>query len=383
VPLVLHRINLTQFRSYDALRLDTGGARMLVLTGANGAGKTNILEAVSLLAPGRGLRGAGLDALKNRNADAAEQFGVAADIETAEGHQLRIGTGSVRDGRKRVVRINGRDAKNQNELAAFMAAVWLTPQMDRLFLDGAALRRKFVDRLVLAFDPEHAARLNRYEKKLRERLRLLETGGGDARWLATLESGIAADGIAVAAARTDMLLHLEKYIALLATRQNLFPAPSVVMTGDIDACLSAMTALDAEDMFLRKLQDGRALDGASGRTMFGAHRSDVNVAYAAKQMPAGECSTGEQKGMMLSIILAHALMMQAEKGFVPLILLDEVAAHLDEARREQLLLQLSALDAQVWLTGTDAEIFSGLSRDAAFFHVTPAGITAQKKLVAV
>lgn len=370
MPLRLHKINLSQFRNYEALRLDAGVARAIVLTGDNGAGKTNILEAISLLVPGKGLRGAEATELKNRHADLSENWAISAELETAQGEKIRIGIGAAADGKRRAVRVGGKDAKNQRALSAYAAAVWLTPQMDRLFLEGPSARRKFIDRLAFSFTPDHVTQTGRYEKALRERLRILQNPRmNDPSWLATLEAQIAAGAVSIAATRGALINSLMRHGALLGAQAPLFPRPSLNMTGWVDAELENRPALDVEEELKEKLAKNRGLDRDSGRTHEGAHRSDLSAFYADENMPAAQCSTGEQKALLVSIILAHALMMKSEKGYVPLILLDEVAAHLDEARREQLFSVLSALEGQIWLTGTDARIFAPLRTNARFFHV--------------
>jgi DNA replication and repair protein RecF len=375
VALRLKKISLTNFRNYAALRLEIKDARIVVLAGENGAGKTNILEAVSLLAPGKGLRSADLGDMTTRYPETPAQstWAVAAELQNAAGDAVRIGTGLDRrsDGRqRRVVRIDGKDAGGQGALSAHVAAVWLTPQMDRLFLEGTAARRRFLDRLVFAHSPDHVTHLNRYEKNMRSRLKLL-TGeeAADPKWLDALEQQMAADAVSVTAARQHLLARLTYHLAELSAVQSLFPSPVMALSGKLDQLLAKSAALQAEEKLQDMLRSTRRLDAETGRTTEGAHRSDLIVHYADKNMPADQCSTGEQKGLLVSIILAHALMMQAEKGFVPLLLLDEVAAHLDDARRAQLFAHLRALDGQVWLTGTDAAIFRDLDADAAVFRL--------------
>jgi DNA replication and repair protein RecF len=375
VALRLKKISLTNFRNYAALRLEIKDARIVVLAGENGAGKTNILEAVSLLAPGKGLRSADLGDMTTRHPDTPAQstWAVAAELQNAAGDAVRIGTGLDRrsDGRqRRVVRIDGKDTGGQGALSAHVAAVWLTPQMDRLFLEGTAARRRFLDRLVFAHTPDHVTHLNRYEKNMRARLKLL-TGeeAADPKWLDALEQQMAADAVSVTAARQHLLARLTYHLAELSAVQSLFPSPVMALSGKLDQLLAKSAALQAEEKLQDMLRSARRLDAETGRTTEGAHRSDLIVHYADKNMPADQCSTGEQKGLLVSIILAHALMMQAEKGFVPLLLLDEVAAHLDDARRAQLFAHLRALDGQVWLTGTDAAIFRDLDAGAAFFRL--------------
>lgn len=389
MALCLKKISLTNFRNYDALRLDVKDARLVVLAGENGAGKTNILEAVSLLAPGKGLRGADLGDMTTRQPAGAPPavWAVAAELQSAAGDAVRIGTGLNRraDGRqRRVVRIDGKDAGGQGALSAHVAAVWLTPQMDRLFLEGTAARRRFLDRLVFAHAPDHVTHLNRYEKNMRQRLKLLtDAGTHDPKWLDVLEQQMAADAVSVAAARQHLLARLSHHLAELSSMQSLFPSPVMALSGKLDGMLSKSSALQAEENLQTTLRQTRRLDAEIGRTTEGAHRTDLTVHYADKNMPADQCSTGEQKGLLVSIILAHALMMQAEKGFVPLLLLDEVAAHLDDARRAQLFAHLKALDGQVWLTGTDAAIFRDLGGAAAVYKLADGDMRQETKPLGV
>lgn len=385
MPLCLQKLNLTQFRGYDALRLDlAGGAPLVVLTGPNGAGKTNILEAVSLLVPGKGLRGADLLEMKNRTAAPADCWGVAAEVETSTGLVTRLGTGLDRNSKRRTVRIDGKESRTQNELAKHMACVWLTPQMDRLFLEGPSTRRRFFDRLAFAFDPEHAARINRYDKTLRERMKLLQLErGSDPRWLDALEAQLAGEAVSIAAARLTLLSRLAHYVGKLGETQSGFPSPYIAISGWVEDAVQQRPALDVEEELKEKFKANRALDAQAGRSHEGIHRSDFLVRYAAHDMPAAQCSTGEQKGLLVSTVLAHALMMQGEKGFVPVLLLDEVAAHLDDARRNDLFNILAALEGQVFLTGTDASIFASLKGRARFFEVKEAHVRAQPQLEAV
>jgi len=357
---------------------------MAVLTGENGAGKTNVLEAISLLVPGKGLRGADLLEMKNRQAGPEDLWAVAAELETPEGTQVRIGTGLDRDFKRRLVRIQGKEAKAHAELSQYVSCVWLTPQMDRLFVEGASSRRKFFDRLVYSFESEHATRLNRYDKTLRERMKLLQdTPNPDPRWLDALEAQLSADAISIAASRLNLVSRLSHYVARLAERQSLFPSPYISLSGWTEGEVQRMPALAVEETLKERFKASRALDRHSGKSHEGVHRSDFLVRFAAKDMPSSQCSTGEQKGMLIAIVLAHALMMQGEKGFVPLLLLDEVAAHLDDARREELFSCLAALEAQVFFTGTDADIFTSLKAQARFFAVDGARVTPQRQLEAV
>lgn len=375
--VAVHRLDLSNFRCHRAARLE-GDGRCVVLTGPNGAGKTNILEAVSFLAPGRGLRRARLleidfDPLLagevDRSAAPAEgPWAVAARLETAAG-MIAIGTG--RDaagdgGDRRVVRIDGQTIKGQAALGQHLHLVWLTPQMDRLFQEGASPRRRFLDRLVFAFDPEHATRLSGYEQTLRERARLLRDGG-DAAWLAQLEQSMAEAGVAIAAARRDVAQRLDVIAAAMPVGP--FPVPRVSVTGTPEQWLDTLPSLAAEERLRAELAANRRIDAESGGAAVGPHRSDFVVSHAAKQVPAGRCSTGEQKALLIAVILAHARLQVELRGTVPILLLDEVAAHLDPIRREALFDAILSLGAQAWMTGTDPGFFAGLAGRAQFFNV--------------
>ncbi len=382
--LALHHLTLSLFRSHAAARLDLTrnrqAAQMVVLTGPNGAGKTNVLEAISLLTPGRGLRHAEGSEITTRATHGLEGWAVAALCERPDGQQVRLGTGlDVKSGRRRT-RIDGADAKGSNALAEVLSAVWLTPQMDRLFAEGISARRRFFDRLVFAYAPDHAPRLNRFEKLQRERLAVLtgEMRAPDEGWLRALESQIAGEAVAIAAARLTVAERLREHTEILQQRQGLFPVPDIAVRGAAEDMLMTMPAVDAEEKYALSLAQSRGEDRASGRTLYGVHRSDLVVRYAAKDIAADQASTGEQKALLLSLIIAHADMMRAEKGFVPLLLLDEVAAHLDDVRREQLFDILLGLGAQVFLTGTENAIFNSLEGTALFFDV-PSAPTPPKR----
>jgi DNA replication and repair protein RecF len=366
------RLTLTDFRCYARLRVDVQQAPV-VLTGPNGAGKTNLLEALSYLAPGKGLRRARL-AEPDRRAGGADagRWAVAAMVESASGACL-VGTGREADAaaERRSIRIDGANA-SQKDLSALLSLVWLTPEMDRLFMDGPSARRRFLDRLVFGFDPEHAGRVAAYEHVMRERARLLAEGSGDTAWLDALEDGMARHGIAVAAARGQAVARLDR---AAAEGVGPFPAARVAMAGELDQWLGAMPALAAEDRLRAALCSGRAHDAQIGGAIAGPHRADLAVRFAVKDRPAAECSTGEQKALLLSIILAVARELRAERGEPPVLLLDEVVAHLDGARRAALFDELAALGAQAWLTGTDDELFSGLRGRAQFFRVLDATLT--------
>jgi len=370
------RLALTDFRGYAAPRLDFA-ARPVVLTGPNGAGKTNLLEAISFLAPGRGLRRAKLGEIDRRvpparpTANSPGLWAVAATVLGARG-EVKIGTGreaSGETGDRRAVLIDGAPAKSQGALAEHLSVIWLTPQMDRLFLEGASARRRFLDRLVYGFDPGHAHRVGAYEQALRERARLLADGGADPAWLAALEARISENGIAMIAARRDTVARLD---AACAETVGAFPAARLDLTGETESWLDTMPALAAEDLFARRLMAARRADAASGTTTIGPHRADLAVRHGATHMPASDCSTGEQKALLIAIVLAFARLMARKRGDSPLLLLDEVAAHLDSMRRATLFAEIECLGAQIWLTGTDAGLFADLAGVAQFFAVADA-----------
>ncbi|MFH1158783.1 MAG: DNA replication/repair protein RecF [Pseudomonadota bacterium] len=383
MSLSLHKINISQFRNYEAARLDLTGTErhpsgIVVLTGSNGAGKTNILEAVSLLVPGKGLRGAEAKDMKNRAAGPEDLWAVSAEVETAQGLTVRIGTGLDREAGRRIVRINGKDVRRQSDLSGFVSAVWLTPQMDRLFLEGSPSRRRFLDRLVFAYEPDHVTRINRYDKTMRERMKLIQLDKpADPRWLSGLETQMSAAAVSAAASRIALLRRLQQHADALDAH---FPRPRLEAEGWVENELAARPAVDVEEELKNRLAAARMADRASGRTGEGIHRSDLRVTYAEKNIPAALASTGEQKALLVSIILAHALMMQVEKGFVPIILLDEVAAHLDETRRRQLFSRLRSLKGQIWLTGTDETIFSPLLDTAKHFRVDQGHIVGTARM---
>lgn len=381
--LAVRQLRLTDFRNYRQLRLDCG-LEPVVLVGGNGAGKTNLLEALSFLAPGRGLRRARLDEVGHRVRGEAPAAGmgttnwaVAATLDTPDG-RLAIGTG-LEPGRseggssRRVVRIDGRAAASQTVLGLHVAAVWLTPQLDRLFLDGPGERRRFLDRLVTALHPQHASDVAAYENALRQRARLLGEGNRDPHWFTALEDTMARHGVALAAARADTVHRLDA-----AARLGIgpFPRAALAMAGEVDGWLDTMAALDAEDRLRATLAANRARDAEAGTTCCGPHRSDLAVRHLDLDLPAAEGSTGQQKAVLVSIALAHARLVALSRGRPPLLLLDEIAAHLDAERRTALFDEVVALGAQSWMTGTDAELFAPLRGRAQVLCVADGSIAA-------
>lgn len=373
-------LRLSFFRNYVSARLDTGGASV-VLTGPNGAGKTNLLEAVSLLSPGRGLRGASLEDYTHRGGTDAGTgpWAVSADIpDTTTGNPIKIGTGADPDkpgSTRRIVRVDGETQKSQAALAEYLSIVWLTPQMDRLFLEGASGRRRFFDRLVFTFDPAHAGRLTRYENALRQRSKLLREGKGDAAWLSSLESVLAETAVAVAAARNDLLTRLQNAAKKAVQDSEPFPRAVMALSGKVEEMLSISPALEVEEWLIEQFENSREEDAATGGAAIGVHRTDMKTRHAAKNMPADQCSTGEQKALLIAIVLAHARLIAAEKGRPPILLLDEIAAHLDDNRRQALFDLVNALGGQAWMTGTDDALFERFTGNVRRFRVADAAIT--------
>ena len=379
------RLSLTDFRCYDRLRLEAD-ARPAVLVGPNGAGKTNLLEALSFFVPGRGLRRARMSDVGRRGAPGIDASGLrwaaAATFETPTG-PVEIGTGFEATGEdddagRRLVRVDGAPAKSQSVLGETVAAIWLLPEMDRLFVEGASERRRFVDRMVAAFDPSHGTRLNEYEQAMRERTRLLKDDrsglrSADAKWIGALEQRMAESGVALAAARRAFV---QRLCAACALGVGPFPAASVTLAGDVETWLDAASALQAEDRLREALAGSRAADREAGRALVGPHRADIEVVHLQKGLPAAMCSTGEQKAVLISIVLAHARLVALDRGTAPLLLLDEIAAHLDAERRAALFDEICAIGAQAWMTGTDLALFEAFGGRAQYFRVESASVRA-------
>ncbi len=379
--LSVRRLTVTQFRCYERARVESDG-RPVVLTGPNGAGKTNLLEALSFLAPGRGLRRAALADIGRRQAPPGTAWGIAAELDTPAG-PVAIGTGldpaaAEAGGSRRLVRIDGRPADSQAALAAHVTLTWLTPQLDRLFLEGSGNRRRFLDRLVFNFHPDHAGHLTAYEQALRERARLLKEGRPDPAWLDALETAMAADAVAIAAARREMVERLRAADSVAefggAAGDGLFPRAELALSGAVEAWLADSPALAVEDRFRARLKETRRIDAIAGGAADGPHRGDLVVRHAGKDLPAADCSTGEQKALLIGIVLANARLLTAERGAPPLLLLDEIAAHLDRRRRSALFEEVVTLGAQAWLTGTEPELFAALGDRARHFTVENARI---------
>ena len=373
--LSVRRLVVTNFRNYDRAEICPGPAPV-VLTGANGAGKTNLLEAVSYLAPGRGLRGARLATVARVGSDhrgwavAASVAGPAGLVDINTGVAAREGgangEGLADPPERRIVKIDGSKASGPGALAGLVRIIWLTPRMDRMFSEAAAERRRFLDRLAMGLDPGHGRNVAAYERATRERLALLSRGAADRSWLAALESSIAGHGLAIAAARRDTVARLR---GALAAGIGSFPKAELAVSGVLEDRLSETPALEAEEAFRQRLAELRTRDAEAGRATEGPHRSDLIVRHSATGLLARQCSTGEQKGLVIAIVLASARLQAAMSGSAPLLLLDEITAHLDHRHRRALFAELARLGAQAWLTGTDAGLFRELAGDARFFNI--------------
>ncbi len=384
--LYVGRLHLTNFRSYSHSSL-TPEDSSVVLTGPNGAGKTNILEALSFLSPGRGLRGCKLSEASRINKYSPEEnsikrrnWAVAARLETPEG-SINIGTGLISNDEaamdlaqrdKRVVRIDGENGSSPAQFSDILQVAWLTPQMDRLFIEPPSGRRRFLDRIVANFHSVHLREVNAYERVMRERNRLLVDGYGDAAWLDALESRMAEHGVAVAAARLDAIARLA---GATLESTSCFPRAILKVDGLLEEGLEDGPALAVEDDFRKKLRDNRPMDSRSGRAQDGPHKTDLLVTHRDKSMPAALCSTGEQKALLIGLTLASARITAISFGVAPILLLDEVVAHLDRTRRASLFDELAQLGSQVWLTGTDQLLFEELGSRVSYYQVENNTIT--------
>ncbi len=364
--LAVATLTLTAFRNYARLRLELDGGPV-VLAGPNGAGKTNLLEAISYLGAGRGLRGARLGDVDRRAAGETRSWAVAAVLDGPHG-RFEVGTG--RDGAaavsRRLVRIDGKPRSGPAALADRVPVLWLTPAQDQLFLDQPAARRRFLDKLVAVLDPAHSTRISEYERALRARARLLKEPGADPDWLSALERTMAETGIAIAAAR---LLAVADLTRAAARGIGPFPAAAVAADGKAEDWLARCPALEAEDRLAGALAGSRARDAEAGGAAHGPHRTDMAVSHGESGLAAAAMSTGEQKSMLLSMVLGAARIQAEKRGFAPLLLLDEVSAHLDEDHRRALYAEVAALGAQAWMTGTDSTLFSTLGDSARFLRV--------------
>jgi DNA replication and repair protein RecF len=365
--VALTALSLRDLRNYATLDL-TFDASLVALSGPNGAGKTNLLEAISLLTPGRGLRRAAFEEIVRNGAEAG--WTVATTL-SRDGEEARLGTalsGRGGEARSRKVRINGATMPSADAFLEYLRLLWLTPAMDGLFTGSAGDRRRFLDRLVLTVDSAHGRRMRDFERLLTQRNRILEESG-DAAWLDAVEAELAAHAIAVALARAETVQLLSSRTLRGESAPGAFPAGRISLQGDFDASIAGLSAAEAELRYRDVLSGGRPADRAARRTLKGPHRSDLDVVFAAKDMPAAKSSTGEQKALLIGLVLAHAEIVAEVSGMTPVLLLDEVAAHLDPDRRRALFARLAALGGQSFLTGTDRALFADLPADSAHYRV--------------
>ena len=365
----IRRLALTQFRNYRAAVLETRG-EVVVLVGPNGAGKTNAIEAISFLSPGRGLRRATLDDVADNQGDGS--WAVSAEVEGALG-LATLGTGIDAPGSdapatSRRCRIDREPVNSATAFGDHLRMVWLTPAMDGLFLGAASERRRFFDRLVLAIDSEHTSRVSALDRSLRSRNRLLEVRNYDDHWCDAIERETAELAVAVAATRGQTAV---KLAAMLSARgeASAFPSAQIMLDGWMENALLSEPATSVEDRYREILRDSRARDAAAGRTLDGPHLTDLQVIFAPKNMPARDASTGEQKALLIGLVLAHASLVAEMTGIAPLLLLDEVVAHLDPERRRALFDELARLGAQVWMTGADPAAFADIVGSGEIFNV--------------
>jgi DNA replication and repair protein RecF len=366
----IRRLTLSNFRSYRAAAIEIERP-LVLLTGPNGAGKTNLIEAISFLVPGRGLRRATVEEVAFSEGDGS--WAVSAEIEGMLG-LATLGTGiepvaATEATPSRKFRIDREPVGSAAAFADHLRVVWLTPAMDPLFVGPASERRRFLDRLVLAVDAEHTSRVAALERSLRARNRLLEDPRPDPHWLDTVEHETAELAVAVAALRAETVGRLQ--VALAARRDEAFPSAEIALDGWMERLLPDSPAADIEDRYRTVLHDNRARDAAAGRTLDGPHLTDLAVVYPPKGIAAGDASTGEQKALLIGLVLAHAGLLAEMTGYAPLLLRDEVVAHLDPTRRAALYDALGRLGAQVWMTGADPLAFVAIERDADVFDVSP------------
>ncbi|HTL65569.1 MAG TPA: DNA replication/repair protein RecF [Pseudolabrys sp.] len=367
----IRRLTLSNFRSYHTAQVWLERPGPVVLTGANGAGKTNLIEAISLLAPGRGLRRATMEELAFSEGDGA--WAISAEIEGMLG-LATLGTGIDPPAGEesiptRKCRIDRESVGSATAFADHLRVVWLTPAMDPLFNGPASERRRFLDRLVLAVDAQHSSRVAALERSLRSRNRLLEDSPGDSHWLDAVEHETAEVAVAVAAGRAETAKRLSAALEASRDTAREFPQAQITLQGWMEQLLPDHSAVEIEDRYRSLLKDNRARDAAAGRTLDGPHLSDLVVSHASKNIPAADASTGEQKALLIRLVLAHASLIKQMTGFAPLLLLDEVIAHLDPSRRAALYDALSLLGAQVWMTGADPAAFGDIVGRAQVFLV--------------
>lgn len=377
----IRRLTLTDFRSYRAAQIEIAADGPVVLTGPNGAGKTNLIESISFLTPGRGLRRAALDEVAFAEGEGAPGNGswaVSAEIEGMLG-LATLGTGieapRTEAATSRKCRIDREPVASAAAFADHLRVIWMVPAMDALFNGPASERRRFIDRLATAVDPNHAGRVAALERALRSRNRLLEQGGGDTHWLDAVEHETAELAVAVAAGRMETIGRLQAALAAVRDEPSAFPPAAIAVDGWMENMVADHAAVEIEDRYRAVLRESRARDAAAGRTLDGPHRSDLLVTHVLKNIPAADASTGEQKAMLIRLMLAHAALIADMTGHAPVLLLDEVVAHLDPGRRAALYDALTALGAQVFLTGADPVAFADIAARATVFDVTPGTIT--------
>ncbi|PZR94066.1 MAG: DNA replication/repair protein RecF [Hyphomicrobiales bacterium] len=374
--VAVRRLALADFRSYASLDLAVD-ARLVVLIGDNGAGKTNLLESLSLLAPGRGLRRAELKDCARSNGGGG--FAISVELEMPSGG-VQLGTGIEPQPNApplRKYRIDREPARSMRGFCDHVRVVWLTPAMDGLFIGPAGDRRRFLDRLVLAIDADHGTRVAALERALRSRNRLLEEGpGADRGWLDAIEREAAELAVAVAAARFETISRLSALIAETRDIASPFPWADVALVGEIERLVGTCPALEAEDIYRGILRANRSRDAAAGRTLTGPPASDLCVRHGPKQIPAAQASTGEQKALLAGLVLAHARLVATMSGLTPLVLLDEIAAHFDPLRRAALFEALETLGGQIWLSGADRATFGTIEKHALMLEVTPGSVTS-------
>lgn len=395
--LFIHHLHLHHFRSYQALHLEVDD-QIIVLAGPNGAGKTNVLEALSLLTPLGGFRKASLEDYTHLSSESAENslvpknWAINAHFETIYGPQ-KVQAALVRrrdedsdgddsdeedldmSGRKRSSRsfkMNGKSLKTAAEFASYIHMIWLTPQMDRIFIDQSQYRRRFFDLLVSNFDPQFSTLLTKYGRLLRERTKLLREKNRDMRWIRVIEEQIVQIGVALSAARLDFLRCFEPY---LRHASESFASPLISISNWVEESLMVNPAIKVEAEWLEKLEKSRSIDMEMGGAQVGSHKMDLAVLHPEKKIPAKHCSTGEQKSFLISMVLAEAKMLKAEKGIEPILLLDEVAAHLDEHKKKALFEEILKTGAQTWITTTEYNLFSAFQEKLCYYNVLPGTIT--------
>lgn len=373
--LSVKKLSLCNFRNYSELSFISSG-ESLIITGNNGAGKTNLLEAVSMLVPGRGIRNAKLSDIDRKPSTinyepstifSSSPWSVYAEIETSD-DVVAIGTGRDPDSRreKRIVKINTEKQKSQAAMSEYFAVCTLTPKSDQILSEGASSRRNWLDKIAMGFYPEHARHLAIYSHAKSERGRIISRNNYDSEWADVLERRMAEQAVAIADARVETIEHLQKAINI---RESHFPKPELSVSGLVEEAVTKMPALHAEEMLKEKLKHTRETDRISGRTSFGVHKSDFLVLHTGKNMPAEQCSTGEQKALVLAITLATAKARKDWRGAAPVMLLDEIASHLDEWKRAEFFSELDDISTQSWMTGTDISFFKDFRGKKRFLTV--------------